>query len=87
MSRRTAGADGRRRLQEDAETVIWNETPDTPVPLRCFAEERVSPPARADSASWRNVSPTTVEFLESMGRALQIYTRVRREGRGGPPVG
>ena len=78
----------RSRFEDGAETVVWNETPERRVPLRCFAEER--PEGAASSAtvpSWRNVSPETPEFQASMYRAIEIYGRVRREGRAGPPVG
>ena len=81
-SRRPGGDDG-------PETVIWNETPGQRVPLRCFAEER-----RRDGralgvgvrSSWRDVRPETLEFRLQMGRALEIYSHVRAEGRGGPPA-
>jgi len=33
------------------------------------------------------VSPATPEFQLSMYRALEIYGRVRRDRRAGPPVG
>jgi hypothetical protein len=83
------GPDGRRRLEEGAETVIWNQTPGTRSPLLCFAQDppgraaTTSPPA---SASWRDVSPSTFEFRDSMRRAIEIYAIVHREGRAGPPV-
>ena len=85
-ARRPAGS--RSRFEDGAETVVWNETPETRVPLRCFAEERVEGAAStAEALSWRSVSPSTPEFLASMRRAIEIYGRVRREGRAGPPVG
>lgn len=90
VSRRIAGADGRARLAQGAETVIWNETPGRRVPLRCFAEERRHgwrSMWRDGGPSWRDVSPTTAEFRDHMMRAIQIYYRVRAEGRAGPPVG
>jgi hypothetical protein len=82
------GRDGRRHLQEGAETVIWNESPGTHLPLRCYAKEpaagRTAPPSAP--SSWRDVSPATQEFLASMQRAIEIYAHVHREGRAGPPV-
>jgi hypothetical protein len=67
--------------------VVWNEVPENRVPLRCFAEERARPIFPDPGAAWRDVSPATPEFAASMRRAMEIYTRVRREGRAGPPVG
>jgi hypothetical protein len=85
-ARRPAGS--RSRFDDGVETVVWNEAPESRAPLRCFAEERPEgAAATASVASWRNVSPTTPEFLASMRRAIEIYGRVRREGRAGPPVG
>jgi hypothetical protein len=76
------------RFEDGSETVVWNEAPESRAPLRCFAEERPEGAATtAPVASWRTVSPTTSEFLASMRRAIEIYARVRREGRAGPPVG
>jgi hypothetical protein len=84
--RRPAGQ--RPRFEDGAETVVWNETPDKRVPLRCFAEDRVEGTASAKGRrSWRSVTPMTPEFIESMHRAIEIYLRVQREGRAGPPVG
>jgi hypothetical protein len=86
--RRAAGS--RPRFEDGAETVVWNELPEspTPVPLRCFAEERPAAESSAEARPvWRNVTPTTPEFVASMRRAIEIYGRVRREGRAGPPVG
>jgi hypothetical protein len=86
---RRKGAAEQARADDGAETVIWNATPRQKAPLRCFAEEppigRAQP--RRGHATWRDVDPTTDEFRASMGRALQIYNRVNREGRAGPPVG
>ena len=85
-ARRPAGS--RPRFEDGAETVVWNETPERRVPLRCFAEERLAGAASTPAVpSWRSVSPATPEFQLSMYRALEIYGRVRREGRAGPPVG
>jgi len=84
--RRPAGQ--RPRFEDGAETVVWNETPDKRVPLRCFAEDRVEGTASGKGRrSWRSVTPMTPEFIESMHRAIEIYLRVQREGRAGPPVG
>ena len=88
VSLRRQGRAGRPRFEDGAETVLWNEVPGAHLPLRCFAEELLGPAAAHDAQpSWRNVSPTTPEFVASMRRALEIYSRVRREGRAGPPVG
>ena len=88
VSRRPPGAGKRPRFEDAAEIVVWNEVPEHRVPLRCFAEEPAPPTtSRASRATWRQVSPATPEFLASMHRAMEIYTRVRREGRAGPPVG
>lgn len=72
---------------EGVETVVWNETPNLRVPLRCFTAQRPegASPAGAPT-SWRDVRPSTLEFQASMHRVIQIYGRVRREGRAGPPV-
>jgi hypothetical protein len=79
---------GRRpRFEEGGETVVWNELPASHVPLRCYAEERGDGPPTRGIPSWRDVDPASLEFRVSMNRAMEIYTRVRREGRGGPPVG
>ena len=84
--RRPAGS--RPRFEDGAETVVWNETPERRVPLRCFAEERLEGAASTSAVpSWRSVNPATPEFQRSMIRALEIYERVHREGRAGPPVG
>ena len=84
--RRPAGS--RPRFEDRAETVVWNEAPESRAPLRCFAEERDDGAAStAEALSWRSVSPASPEFLASMRRAIEIYGRVRREGRAGPPVG
>jgi hypothetical protein len=86
--RRQAGS--RARFEDGAETVVWNEVPESPVPvpLRCFAEERPAGEPSADAQpAWRKVMPMTPEFVASMRRAIEIYGRVRREGRAGPPVG
>ena len=78
----------RPRFEDGTETVVWNELPDRRVPLRCYAEERPDgKPSSGTALSWRDVDPTTLEFRRSMNRAMEIYSRVRREGRGGPPVG
>jgi hypothetical protein len=78
----------RPRFEDAAEIVVWNEVPDTRVPLRCYAEERPEgKPSPGVPLSWRDVNPTTTEFLICMNRAMEVYSRVRREGRGGPPVG
>jgi hypothetical protein len=90
VSRRMAGADGRARWAPGTETVIWNETPGRRVPLRCFAEARHRNWRTlwlAAGPGWRDVSPATNEFRDHMTRAIQIYYRVREEGRAGPPVG
>ena len=87
VSHRSPGAGSRPRFEDAAEIVVWNEVPESRVPLRCFAEERAEGRDRRVPASWRHVSPATPEFLASMHRAMEIYTRVRREGRAGPPVG
>jgi len=85
-ARRPAGS--RPRFEDGAETVVWNETPERRVPLRCFAEERLEGAASTSAVpSWRSVNPATPEFQRSMIRALEIYERVHREGRAGPPVG
>jgi transposase len=85
-ARRPAGS--RPRFEDGAETVVWNETPGRRVPLHCFAEERREGAASTPAVpSWRSVSPATPEFQLSMYRAMEIYGRVRREGRAGPPVG
>jgi hypothetical protein len=84
--RRPVGS--RPRFEDGAETVVWNETPERRVPLRCFTEERVPGTASAKARpSWRSVTPKTPEFNASMHRAIEIYLRVQREGRAGPPVG
>ena len=84
--RRPAG--GRPRFVEGAETVVWNERPDIRVPLRCYAEERLEGASTAErTPTWRDVTPETPEFVASMRRAIEIYARVRRDGRAGPPVG
>ena len=84
--RRPAGQ--RPRFEDGAETVVWNETPERHVPLLCFAEERVGGVASGKGRpSWRSVAPMTPEFIASMHRAIEIYMRVQREGRAGPPVG
>ena len=78
----------RPRLEDGTETVVWNAVPDRRVPLLCYAEERFDgKPSPGAPLSWRVVNPATVEFKASMNRAMEIYSRVRREGRGGPPVG
>jgi hypothetical protein len=77
----------RPRFEDGAETVLWNEVPGTPGPLRCFAEERSGSATRDAQQSWRDVSPATLEFRASMYRAMEIYQQVHREGRAGPPVG
>jgi hypothetical protein len=78
----------RPRFEDGAETVVWNELPQSHVPLRCFAEDRMGgTPTPGAPPSWRNVNPSTPEFVASMHRAMEIYTRVRDEGRAGPPVG
>ena len=84
------GPSGHGRREEGAETVIWNQSPGSRAPLRCFAKEHpgtegvaTSPP----SGSWRDVSPATEEYRGSMSRAIEIYGRVHREGRAGPPSG
>jgi len=77
----------RPRFEDGTETVVWNAVPDSRVPLRCYAEERLGKPSPGAPLSWRDVNPTTLEFKVSMNRAMEIYSRVRREGRGGPPVG
>jgi hypothetical protein len=77
----------RPRFEDGAETVVWNEVPERRVPLRCYAEERLDgEPSPGVPLSWRDVDPTTLEFKRSMNRAMEIYSWVRREGRGGPPV-
>jgi len=77
----------RPRFEDGAETVVWNEVPERRVPLRCYAEERLDgTPSPGVPLSWRDVDPTTREFKVSMNRAMEIYARVRGEGRGGPPV-
>jgi hypothetical protein len=77
----------RPRFEDGTETVVWNELPGRRVPLRCYAEERLDgKPAPGVPLSWRDVDPTTREFKVSMNRAMEIYARVRGEGRGGPPV-
>ena len=83
--RRPVGS--RPRFEDSAETVVWNEAPESRAPLRCFAEERGEGAASTAGLAWRSVSPATPEFLASMRRAIEIYGRVRREGRAGPPVG
>lgn len=90
VSLRITGADGRAHLDDGAQTVIWNETPGRRVPLRCFAEERRRTWRTAWVAarsSWRDVSPASAEFRAHMLRAIEIYHRVKEEGRAGPPVG
>jgi hypothetical protein len=87
VSPRPPGAGSRPRFEDAAEIVVWNEVPENRIPLRCFAEERAGWRQRQARATWRDVSPTTPEFLASMRRAIEIYARVRREGRAGPPVG
>ena len=78
----------RPRFEDGTETVVWNAVPDRRVPLHCYAEERLDgKPSSGAPLSWRDVNPTTLEFKVSMNRAMEIYSRVRREGRGGPPVG
>jgi hypothetical protein len=85
---RRKGAAGHSRPDDGAETVIWNATPGQRGPLRCFAEEAAgSARPRREGATWRDVDPATDEFRAHMGRAIEIYNRVRREGRAGPPVG
>ena len=77
----------RPRFEDGTETVVWNELPARRVPLRCYAEERLDGKAAPGvPLSWRDVDPTTREFKVSMYRAMEIYARVRSEGRGGPPV-
>lgn len=84
--RRPSGS--RPQFEDRAEIVVWNEVPDTRVPLRCYAEERLEgKPPPGVPLSWRDVKPTTPEFLICMNRAMEIYARVRSEGRGGPPIG
>ena len=81
-------AAGKGRAENGAETVIWNATPRQRVPLRCFTEEPVAGPRpRVRPATWRDVEPATPEFRANMGRALEIYDRVQRAGKAGPPVG
>lgn len=78
---------GRERGEDGPETVIWNAAPGQPGPLRCFAEDlahTVRP--GGGPLPWRDVDVSTDEFRANMGRAIQIYDRVRREGRAGPPV-
>ena len=76
------------RFEDGTETVVWNAVPDSRVPLLCYAEERVDGKPSSEAAlTWRDVSPTTLEFRRSMNRAMEIYARVRQKGRGGPPVG
>ena len=71
---------------DEGETVIWNEAPGAPVRLRCFREESAAgaSPSPRGARQWRNVSPATPEFVESMRRAIEIYARVHQEGRAGP---
>ncbi|HEV7498890.1 MAG TPA: hypothetical protein VGQ33_02750 [Vicinamibacteria bacterium] len=77
----------RPRFEDGTETVVWNELPGLRVPLRCYAEARLDgKPAPGVPLSWRDVDPTTGEFKVSMNRAMEIYARVRVEGRGGPRV-
>jgi hypothetical protein len=86
VTRRGVGGSGPHR-EDAAETVIWNETPGQRVPLKCFEEERPAagqPAAR--SVSWRDVTPGSPQFVDSMRRAMEIYHRVQEEGRAGPPV-
>jgi hypothetical protein len=83
--RRPTGS--RPRFEDGTETVVWNEVPERRVPLRCYAEERLDgKPSPGVPLSWRDVDPATLEFKRSMNRAMEIYSWVRREGRGGPPV-
>jgi hypothetical protein len=84
--RKAAGAKG--RPEEGAEIVIWNATPRLRVPLRCFMEEPLARERqRTAPATWRDVDPSTGEFRANMNRALEIYDRVQRAGKAGPPVG
>ena len=81
-------APARGRAEEGAETVIWNATPRQRVPLRCFTAEPVARERpRGDPAAWRDVDPGTPEFRANMNRALEIYGRVQKAGKAGPPVG
>jgi hypothetical protein len=81
-------AAGRQRAEDGAETVIWNATPRQRGPLRCFTEQLVTPQRpRGAPATWHDVDPATQEFRANMNRALEIYDRVHRAGRAGPPVG
>src|SRR4051812_1290471 len=64
---------------EGSEMVVWNATPGLRGPLRCFTEgSRSKEPRTAQHTplSWRDVSPTTAEFVDSMHRAMEIYARV-----------
>ena len=79
---------GRERGEDGPEMVIWNATPGQPGPLRCFAEVLGRPLRRRGTPpSWRDVNVSTDEFRANMGRAIEIYGRVHRAGRAGPPVG
>jgi hypothetical protein len=85
-ARKPAG--GRKGATDSAEIVIWNATPRLRVPLLCFTEEPAAGERpRGGPATWRDVDPATPEFRASMNRALQIYGRVQRAGKAGPPVG
>jgi hypothetical protein len=79
-------APGRERAEDGAETVIWNATPRQRAPLRCFSEDRLARerPSGA-AATWRDVDPETPEFRANMNRAMEIYVRVQRAGKAGPP--
>jgi hypothetical protein len=79
------GTSGPARDDDGMETVIWNATPRQRGPLRCFTADPV-PRSRPSAATWRDVDPSSQEFRAHMNRAIEIYGRVRREGRAGPPV-
>lgn len=83
---RRKGAAGYSRADDGTETVIWNATPGERGPLRCFATPAGGKRRRRAPSVWRDVDPATDEFRANMGRAIQIYERVHREGRAGPRV-
>jgi hypothetical protein len=88
VTRRKPAGGGKGHAEEGAETVIWNATPREHVPLRCFTEELLARERPKNTpATWRDVDPATPEFRSNMNRALEIYGRVQRAGKAGPPVG
>jgi hypothetical protein len=88
VSTRSRALAGEASLDADREIVIWNATPGERGPLRCFiGDDRARGRGLGRAGlSWQDVDPASAEFRAHMRRALEIYTRVNKEGRAGPRV-